>query len=400
MFRRILLVAALSTSVAVFGQGKSGGTGGASAGASAPGATATAPPATSAPGVPTTQGAVGGLSGQGAAGPIAPQSPNQTGLPTVPDTVGGVEDNTGTTQGNPANLNNGTLTNGGFVGGSVAGSPLATPNATFASPQPTAGISVMGRAGISTETPIQTGLQSTVTSSTIVYTNVEPVNPPAVNTNPLTSGRMINDLGPSLFVGSGSSFVGSGSSASPMMAAASLGEVAAKFKAQKPTQNVRIFTNADVDRMNSSMNLRGRNINANFTPSAPQASAPESASAAVPPAQSPANQAVASPAQSAPSSPFEPRLSASARPSPAIRAEGAQSSATQSSASTQGEAGTTAQSGSENATTPQVNQQQSGRNNGQESGKSLPATSTLLPLLGILGLASGGIGLFFRKFRR
>lgn len=392
MFRRILLVAALSTSVAVFGQGKSGGTGGASAGASAPGATATAPPATSATGVPTTQGAVGGLSGQTAAGPITPQSPNQTGLPTVPDTVGGVEGNTGTTQGNPANLNNGTLTNGGFVGGSVAGSPLATPNATFASPQPTAGISDMGRAGISAETPIQTGLQSTVTS-TIVYTNVEPMNPPAMNTNPLTAGRMVNDMGPS-------SFVGSASSASSMMAAASLGEVAAKFKAQKPTQNVRTFTNADVDRMNSSMNLRGRNINANFTPSAPQATAPESASAAVPPAQAPANQTAASPAQSAPSSPFEPRLSASARPSPAIRAEGAQTSATQSSASAQSQAGNTAQAGSENATTPQVNQPQSGRNSGQESGKSLPATSTLLPLLGILGLASGGIGFFFRKFRR
>ncbi len=394
MFRRILLVAALSTSVAVFGQGKSGGTGGASAGASAPGATAAAPPATSAPGVPTTQGAVGGVSGQAAAGPITPQSPNQTGFPTVPDTVGGVEGNSGTTQGNPANQNNGTLTNGGFVGGGVTASPLATPNATFASPQPTAGISDMGRAGISAETPIQTGLQSTVTSSTIVYTNVEPVNPPAVNTNPLTSGRMINDMGPSSFVGSGAS------SSSSMMAAASLGEVAAKFKAQKPTQNVRTFTNADVDRMNSSMNLRGRNINANFTPSAPQATAPESASAVVPPAQAPPNQTAASPAQSAPSSPFEPRLSASARPSPSIRAEGAQSSATQSSASTQGEAGTTAQAGSENATTPQVNQPQSGRNSGQESGKSLPATSTLLPLLGILGLASGGIGLFFRKFRR
>ncbi len=385
MFRRILLVAALSTSVAVFGQGNSGGTGGTSS-------PATAPAATSAPGVPTTQGAVGGLSGQEATGPMTVPSANQAGVPTVPDTVGGVEGNNGTTQGNPANLNNGTLTNGGFIGASVAGSPLATPNATFASPQPTAGISQMGRAGISTDTPLQTGLQSTVTPSTIVYTNIEPVNPPAANMNPQASGRMINDAGPSYFAGGGSL-------PASMMAVMSLGEVAAKFKSQKPTQNVRTYTNADVERINSSMNLRGTNINANFTPSSAQTAAPQSASA-TPPTQAPATQPAVSIPQSGPPSPFEPRLSASARPSPAIRAEGAQSSAAQSSASAQSEAGNTAQPGSENATTPQVNQPQSGRNGGQESGRSLPATSTLLPLLGILGLASGGIGFFFRKFRR
>jgi hypothetical protein len=51
-----------------------------------------------------------------------------------------------------------------------------------------------------------------------------------------------------------------------------------------------------------------------------------------------------------------------------------------------------------NATTPQINQRQQA-NDAQGSSR-LPATSTLLPLLGLLGAVSGGIGLLLRRFRK
>src|SRR5215471_18327822 len=63
--------------------------------------------------------------------------------------------------------------------GPTGGVLLSTPSATFDSPQPTAGISVAGRAGISNSTPVNTGLQSTLTPSSMVY-----VYTPAANTFP------------------------------------------------------------------------------------------------------------------------------------------------------------------------------------------------------------------------
>jgi hypothetical protein len=52
----------------------------------------------------------------------------------------------------------------------------------------------------------------------------------------------------------------------------------------------------------------------------------------------------------------------------------------------------------DNATTPQINRNQ--QTNDAQGSRRLPATATFLPLLGLLGLASGGIGLCFRKFRK
>jgi cobalamin biosynthesis Mg chelatase CobN len=51
----------------------------------------------------------------------------------------------------------------------------------------------------------------------------------------------------------------------------------------------------------------------------------------------------------------------------------------------------------ENSTTPQINQSQ--QSNDAQGARRLPATATFLPLLGLLGLVSGGIGFWFRKFR-
>jgi hypothetical protein len=47
------------------------------------------------------------------------------------------------------------------------------------------------------------------------------------------------------------------------------------------------------------------------------------------------------------------------------------------------------------STTPQIRQTQ--HNDTQENNQQLPATSTILPLLGLIGLASSGVGLWYRK---
>ncbi|HKW74576.1 MAG TPA: hypothetical protein VJN64_03555 [Terriglobales bacterium] len=373
MFRRALLVAAISVSLAAMSQAQAGGAkGGASSSGSTgtAGATPSAPGAVSNPGIPMTQGAVGGLAGQAGAGTVALPGANQIGAPTVPETISGPAGTTGTTQGNPNSVNTtGTVTNG-FVGG-FAGGVLATPTASFAAPQPTAGISLADRSGISTSTPVETGVQMTLSPSTLVYTNIEPVNPMAVTTNPSALGGPVRDFGPSYYAGAGPV-----SSAPSMATAVSLGEVAAKLKGERPTQNVRTYTNADVQRINENMRLQGVNVNARLQQNA-QPAASNSQVASVPAAEPQGQQ---------------PQLSASARPSPAIRPEQAQSAPASSAPA--------ANQSQETSTIPQVNQPKPVPPSEQQSSRQLPATSTLLPLLGIIGLASGGIGLVFRKYRK
>jgi hypothetical protein len=232
---------------------------------------------------------------------------------------------------------------------------------------------------------VETGVQTTLSPSTLVYTNVEPVNPIAVNTNVSTLGGPIRDFGPSYYAGAASVSAAPGTTA-----AVSLGEVAARLKGARPTQNVRNYTNADVQRINENMSLQGVNVNARLQQSA-QPTTPGITVANGQPASSSAQVTTAPPAQ-APNQ--QPQLSASARPSPSIR-EGQAQSVPSSSASA-----ATQSPQESNATTPQVNQPKPGTQSGQESSRQLPATSTLLPLLGIIGLASGGIGLVFRKYRK
>ena len=225
---------------------------------------------------------------------------------------------------------------GGFYG-------LTTPSATFTSPQPTAGISLADRAGISSNTPLATGVQSTLAPSTMVYTNVQPVAPigPEVAAIPVAPApaAVTPDMGPSYFAGAG----GVGPSPAPVPAV-SLGEVAAQYKSRPPqnARTYRTYTNEEVEKANARMNLGGINVNARLgaTPAAPPT---EVARVEKPPRP--------------------------ARPS-----------------------GAAAQ-----PTTPQVSKPQPGE---QAPVKELPATATLLPLLGILGLAGGGIGLIFRRHRK
>jgi cobalamin biosynthesis Mg chelatase CobN len=160
-----------------------------------------------------------------------------------------------------------------------------------------------------------------------------------------------NDLGPSFY----SDTVGAAPVNGPSVA-----EVAAQYKTQQNAQGVKTYTNADIPPQSSgSMN------------------SPMMASNAQPPLLG---------------------SSASAR-------SGAAEPQTQANSGTQQQ---TAQQTNENGTTPQVNQPQSQPTQSQRSpaqqsqneNQSLPSTSTFLPLLGLLGIATSGLGIWYRKHRK
>ena len=239
----------------------------------------------------------------------------------------------------------------------TGGALLSTPVATFASPQTTVGISTADRAGISMSPPINPAAVAAAPSPTaVVYGSQAPAATEAApaaaqgqeGAPAETGGRAINDMGPSSFAGAAT--VG----AAPQQPVASLGEVAARYKARQ-SQNVRTYTNADAQRLSGGVN------------------APQAATTQPPPAAPPQQPAMT------------PQVSSGGRPSPATGlVQGAPPQGAESEA----------------ATTPQVNQPQARPGSKEEEGQRLPATSSFLPLLGMLGLATGGIGLWLKKFRR
>jgi hypothetical protein len=190
-----------------------------------------------------------------------------------------------------------------------------------------------------------------------------------VGTGPVTEvaggeGRLINDMGPSYY-----------SDVLPAASGVSLGEVAAQLKASKTSVNARMLTNDDVGHMVGTQT--GVTLAKNMPPLGP------AVSGLMGPAQGAAQPAPQT-AQSNPSAPQQGQntLAQAGTPPPAP--------------ATQGQTGSAPSPG--NATTPEVNPHPQS-NDAQGKGR-LPATSTLLPLLGLLGAVSGGIGLWFRKFRR
>ncbi|MGC2695115.1 MAG: hypothetical protein WA738_04925 [Candidatus Angelobacter sp.] len=381
MSRKILLAAMLMVSMGLFGQ-RSGGAGGTSSGTSGTSAT----PA----GAPTTQGAMGGISGQAAAGQTTTPSANTAGTPTVPETIAGPAGTTGTTQGNTDTSNNSTANTGGVI--TVAPvSPVpsvATPTATFDAPQPTAGISDAGRAGISVNTPINPAVTTTLAPSTMVYTSVPPVNVvagnPAVGSTgasantAATGGRLVNDLGPSYYA-----------DALPTANNVSVAEVATQFKALKTTTNARMLTNDDVQQMVAGKT--GVTVAKNMPPL-------ESGGMG----QTATTQSAASQNASSQNTNASPGAAANGVQGSGSGTEQAQSGAA-ASQPRQGTpppvSGSQGQSANaDNSTTPQINQNQ--QSNDAAGGKRLPATSTLLPLLGLLGIVSGGIGMCLRRLRK
>lgn len=232
----------------------------------------------------------------------------------------------------------GTPTNGQPFGGPI----LNTPNATFTTPAPEAGISDAGRAGISAGSTTETAPAANAADMSNASTAVVPagtITPAEAPTN---------DMGVSVSVNN------------PEVVAAplSVADAANRYKSEKAAVNARNLSNEDVEQI--IQNKNGVTIAGN---AAPQNTLP-AANGQAPPAETQAPQTAQTPSTPATAQPQEQ----------------------------------TAETTADNATTPQINDKQ--QSNDSAGSTRLPATATFLPLLGVMGLASGGVGLWFRKFRK
>src|SRR5579864_281484 len=258
------------------------------------------------------------------------------------------------------------------VNGPFGGPILVTPSAGFPNPVPTAGISDAGRAGISNAT---NGIETTTAPSspaTIVTTPSASLSESTSEQSPAlpeaTSQTPANDLGTS-------TFVGGPSDASPP-STIGVAEVSSRYKAGKNTRNARVLSNEDVQTM---LNDKSRVTMAkNMPPLGPGALEQNGQATA-----QPATQSAQSTHQTNAPTNQQNQVASSQTGMPPAPAAASQPADTSASA--------------ENSTTPQINQNQ--QSNDAQGSRRLPATATFLPLLGLLGLVSGGIGFWFRKFR-
>jgi hypothetical protein len=253
------------------------------------------------------------------------------------------------------------------VNGPFGGPILVTPSASFPSPAPAAGISNAGQAGISNAG------QAGISVETNSMAPVEAVAAPSGATvagsesnSALTTesgNTAVNDLMPS------TSMSGAGVSEAAEPGSPSLAEISSRYKAEKGARNARVLGNDDVEKMLA--NKGGVTMAKNMPPLGPgaleQGGQPQTAGAQTA-ATSGGRQAASANQQAG---------------TPPVSNQG-QSTAPDTSA--------------ENSTTPRVNQNQ--QSNDAQGSRRLPATAGFLPLLGLLGLASGGIGFWFRKFRK
>lgn len=259
------------------------------------------------------------------------------------------------------------------VNGPFGGPILVTPSAGFPSPVPTAGISVAGRAGISnatngienTNTPSSPAtIVSTPSASLSESTNQTPANDLGVSPAP------INDVGATTFVG--------GPSDASAPGTIGVAEVSSRYKAEKGTRNARVLSNEDVQAMLD--HKSGVTMAKNMPPlgSGALEQSARAQDAGVQTGAVPATQPVQ---RNAPPNQQDQIASGqTGTPPPAPAGKSADTSAS-----------------AENSTTPQINPNQ--QSNDAQGSRRLPATATFLPLLGLLGLVSGGIGFWFRKFR-
>jgi hypothetical protein len=266
------------------------------------------------------------------------------------------------------------------VNGPFGGPILVTPSASFPNPAPAAGISDAGRAGISIETnstvPVEATAAPAGTTSVTTAAGSESNNALPPESLTTESGNTpANDLMPST-AASGVSEAGASSTVS-------LAEISSRYKAVKGAHNARVLGNDDVQQMLANKN--GVTMAKNMPPLGPgaieQGGQPQTAGA-----QTAGTQTATTPVSSQSASANQlGQNSATAQ------------AATAPPASNEGQSAG-ADNSAENSTTPQVNQNQ--QSNDAQGSRRLPATAGFLPLLGLLGLVSGGIGFWFRKFRK
>lgn len=258
------------------------------------------------------------------------------------------------------------------VNGPFGGPILVTPSAGFPSPVPTAGISDAGRAGISNATNANETTAAPSSPAVIVTTPSaslsESTNQAPVN-NVETSPAPANDLGTSSFVGGASEATAPGT--------VGVAEVSSRYKAGKNTKNARVLSNEDVQAMLN--HKTGVTMAKNMPPLGPGALEQRGQATG---AQTTTQSAQLAQQNSQPTANQQGQTASGQTGTPP-------------SPSADQTAGTS--TNAENSTTPQINQNQ--QSNDAQGSRRLPATATILPLLGLLGLVSGGIGFWFRKFR-
>lgn len=293
----------------------------------------------------------------------------------------------------------GTATTPAVSGNTVLlGNGPTTPVMTYAAPGPTAGISNAGRAGISNSAPLPSTLPS---NDTVVYYSQPGVQPMVVLPGAVEGGgavaaspegttgapaegetteglgaagesvgKVFDDYGPSSFAGTAPA-----ASTAPNANTTSLAQIAAQYKTAKANLNARTLTNQDVEQMVGSK--QGVTMAKNMPPLGPESMPSGSAQGSTPQQSQPQNAATSAevPRGAGGQQPASPPPVDATQPQPA---------------------GSTATAGA--ATTPQINPNQ--QSNDAQGKSKLPSTATFLPLLGLIGLVSGGIGLLVRKFRR
>ncbi len=250
-----------------------------------------------------------------------------------------------------------------------SGGVLSTPNATFGAPQPTAGISAVDRAGAN---PAGSPLQTEPENTTVFYSFAPTVIPEygviaTSNYNnagaaAASGGRLIYDMGPSIFTGSGPV-----SGTQPAGLGMSLADYANIYKQQRGQNHYKTYTNDDARHITENISFRGTTVSRLTFDRALQ----EDRSG--PPTGSTFAEAGYQPA-----GPEE-----NARPvmiSMVMSPEQTGASADQQKGSPSTDAQQSQSSGSQ-----------------QDNGNRLPSTATLLPLLGLIGLASAGAGLWLKQ---
>lgn len=255
---------------------------------------------------------------------------------------------------------------------------LVTPSAGFPNPVPTAGISNAGRAGISNAT---NGIETTTTPSSPATIVTTPSASLSKSMSESTNQAPANDLGvsPAATNDAGTSTFIGGPSDESAPSSISLAEVSSRYKAEKGTRNAKLLSNEDVQAMLN--NKSGVTMAKNMPPLG--SGALEQSGSAQNAGTQPATQSAQSTQPNASTNQQGQITSGQKGTPPPAPAGTGQSADTSANA--------------ENSTTPQINQNQ--QSNDAQGSRRLPATATFLPLLGLLGLLSGGIGFWFRKFR-
>src|SRR5262249_38974344 len=282
----------------------------------------------------------------------------------------------------------------------LLGNAPTTPVTTYAAPPPTAGISNAGRAGISNSEPLPATLPGQ--SDTVVYFS-QPGDQPLATTPAMTElgtttppvegaagGAAAPEAGRRTF----NDFVAPSYVAAPGGASsASLGEISAEFKAHKAAGGAHMLTNQDVQQMLGSRT--GVTVAKNMRPRERGAMPP--GVAAGPETQTAGTQLPSSGNTVAQASSQAGQGGTPATPPGQAGTTGHQAGTPLPvDASQQHPAGTEATAGS--STTPRVNP---GKHSNYARGKSkVPARARIRPLLGLLGIVSGAMGLWYRRFHK